>query len=257
MKDQNLFFSIVMPVYNVENYLIEATNSVLNQTFSDFELILVDDCSTDSSGVIADGLLETDVRIKVIHHIENKGLSAARNSGMAVASGNYIFFMDSDDTIDSNLLQTVYQSILKNPADLIVFGLIEEYFDSTGKIKRAQAIVPDVFISDSKDELRKKIILLEDQTLLGYAWNKIYSLNVLKELKLAFSNITLIEDIAFNVKLCENLSSLNVLNFAPYHYKKRGTNSLTNKYVPDYFPLHRKRVLLIYELYQNWNLMSN
>ena len=257
MKKDTPFFSIVMPVYNVEKYLKEAVDSVLLQTFTDFELIFVNDCSTDASGIIANQLTDVDSRIKVINHLQNYGLSAARNSGLQQAHGRYIFFMDSDDTVDFDLLQKVYESLCENPAELVVFGLVEEYFNQSGKLIKKHIIIPESILTSSESEVREKIIHLEDYTLLGYAWNKIYSLDVIKKNNYIFENITLIEDIVFNTKYCSDLSSINIISIAPYHYKKRGSASLTNKYVPDYFKLHQKRVEIILQLYEDWNLVNS
>ena len=113
----NDLISIVMPVYNVEKYLEKAVNSVIKQTYKNLEIILVDDGSKDSSGVLCDELAKKDTRIKVIHQ-ENAGLSAARNAGIKLATGKYIGFMDSDDLIAENMYETLYNALIKNGAKL-------------------------------------------------------------------------------------------------------------------------------------------
>lgn len=250
------FFSVIMPAFGVEDYLRDAATSILNQTFKDLELIIVDDCSNDDSGIIAEKLAATDCRVKVIHHKTNLGLSVARNSGMELATGQYFYFMDSDDVVETNLLQEVYNSLSINKADLVVFGLIEEYFDGNGHLKREKKIVPERLLTKDTKTIQDLIIKLEDQTLLGYAWNKLYSAACLKQSGLKFEKITLIEDILFNISFCRNVKSINVLSIAPYHYKKRGENSLTNKFVPDYYSLHRERVQLLYSLYSDWGQLN-
>ena len=104
--------SIIVPVYNVEKYLKRCIDSILNQSFTDFELILVDDGSTDNSGEIIDEYAIKDERIKVIHK-ENGGLSSARNVGIEYSKGNYIAFVDSDDYINKNMYKILYKNAIK------------------------------------------------------------------------------------------------------------------------------------------------
>ena len=251
------FFSIVMPVYNVEQHLPQAIESVLSQTFSDFELILVDDCSPDGSKDICDKYAQSDRRVQVTHLPENGGLSNARNQGMQFVNGKYVTFMDSDDYIDATLLQNVYDSLQKNAADLIVFGLVEEYFDSDGNLLKSFPIsyADDLYI-ENKDALRKEAIELERKTLLGYAWNKFYRTTLVKAFSLSFQKITLIEDILFNLDFLAHAEKLNILNIQPYHYMKRADGSLTNKFVQDYYELHRCRVYALLKLYKTWDLCT-
>lgn len=252
--DNSPFFSIVMPVYNVEKYLGEAVKSITEQTFDDFELILVDDCSPDASGKICDELSDGDDRFKVIHLPKNGGLSNARNVGIDNSTGKYIFFMDSDDIIDSNLFKLVYESLQKNTADVVVFGLEEDYFDKNGVLSKKYVLTygKELLLNDTED-VRAEVIHLEDKTFYGYAWNKFFNLEKIKEAGARFENITLIEDILFNVTVFYHVNSLNILNIAPYHYMKRINGSLTNKFVPDYFKLHNQRVQMIYDQYIQWN----
>lgn len=257
MMKYDPFFSVVMPVYNVEKHLEKAIESVLSQTYQDFEIILVDDSSPDGSAAICDKYSMYDNRISVIHHEKNKGLSEARNSGLAKATGKYIWFMDSDDYVDSNLLEKVHKSLERNYADVVVFGLIEEYFDKNSELKYTKVVsMPETFIKDEKN-IHEITMRLEENTLYGYAWNKFYRLEYLREQGLKFETITLIEDIKFNVQYFQHIQSMNLLDITPYHYGKRIDNSLTSKFVKDYFQLHEMRIRLIYEQYQSWGCCSD
>ena len=239
---------------NVEKHLKQAVDSVLGQTFQDFELILVDDCSPDDCPQICDGYAKQYDNIQVIHHEVNKGLSEARNTGLDAAVGQYIWFMDSDDYVDLDLFQSLYDSIQKNLADVVVFGLIEEYFDQNTNLHHVQRVdFPEYFLK-SPAEVRKAIIDLEVKTLYGYAWNKIYRMDYLKEIQLRYEKVTLIEDMLFNVKFCMGIEKMNILSITPYHYNKRMDNSLTCKFVPDYYELHHRRIRLLYDQYLYWNL---
>ncbi|HEL7541574.1 TPA: glycosyltransferase, partial [Enterococcus faecalis] len=118
--------SIIVPVYNVEKYLEKCVRSILAQTFTDFELILVDDGSPDSSGAMCDQFAEQDERVKVIHK-ENGGLSDARNAGIEIATGEYLGFVDSDDYIADDMYELLYTNIVKEDADLSICGIYDVY----------------------------------------------------------------------------------------------------------------------------------
>lgn len=246
------FFSVVMPAYGVEKYLEKAVESIKSQTFSDWELVIVEDGSPDKTGELAEELKQTDSRIRVLHHEKNKGLSPARNTGMAAAQGKYIWFMDPDDFVDPDILQNVYESIQKNPAQLVVTGHVEEYFDTDGKLNYTHEIRPEEQYFKTSGELHKAIIYLEQETLYGYAWNKFYNLEHIQKEGLAFENVRLIEDIVFNIQFCMNIEKMNLLSIAPYHYAKRMEGSLTTKFVPDYYLLHRRRIAMLYEQQKCW-----
>ena len=113
--------TIIVPVYNVEKYLERCTQSLVNQTYQNIEIILVDDCSTDSSPEICDRLAQTDNRIKVIHKEKNEGLGFARNTGIENASGDYILFIDSDDYFDLNTCEITKAKLEESGADICCF----------------------------------------------------------------------------------------------------------------------------------------
>lgn len=251
------FFSIVMPVYGVEKYLERAVNSVLNQTYQNFELILVDDKSPDRCGEICDKIENMHINVKVIHHEENKGLSAARNTGIKYATGQYIWFMDSDDYVQKTLLEKVYDSLEENMADVVIFGLREQYYDKNGELKnQVDVLMPEEYLR-TEDSVRNKIMELEEKTLYGYAWNKVYNLDYLKKIGIKYENVTLIEDIVFNIKYFENIGKANIIGECLYYYEKRMGSSLTGKYVKDYFVLHRRRVYMLYEQQERWGTLSD
>lgn len=252
------FFSIVMPIYGVDKYLAEGIDSVLNQTEQDFEIILVDDCSPDNSGTICDEYAQKDDRIKVLHLEKNGGLSNARNQGFKSVNGEFVFFMDSDDTIDKTLLEKVKCALEKNRAQVTVFGIHEEYFDANNVLGNTVDITfGEEKYFDDVEELRKAVIELEKKTLYGYAWNKVYDVEYLKKIGVEFQKITLIEDIMYNVEVFTDITKLNVLEITPYNYKKRINASLTNKFVKDYYELHKQRVEMILNQYKTWNLCDD
>lgn len=255
-ENKSPFFTIVMPAYGVEKYIDKAITSIKEQTFDNWEIIVVDDCTKDSSGQIAQGYADEDSRITVIGHEQNKGLSAARNTGTKAASGEYIWYMDPDDSVDKTLLEKIYVSLQKNPAQAVLFGHVEEYYDKQGKLQYSHVICPKEHYFKTAEEFRPYIISLEQETLYGYAWNKFYHLPYIRQIKLEYENVKLIEDITFNVKYFMDIESLNILPIAPYHYGKRMEGNLTNKFVPDYFQLHKDRIEMLFEQFSYWNICT-
>ncbi|MGN0493211.1 MAG: glycosyltransferase family 2 protein [Acutalibacteraceae bacterium] len=255
---KHILFSVVMPVYNVESHIKKAVESVLAQTFNDFEIILVDDASPDGCSAICEKYAQQYDNIKCVHHEKNLGLSAARNTGLSYVSGEYVTFMDSDDYIDPDLFERVKASLDENNADCVVFGVREEYFNKEDRLSKVYELKygSEERIS-SREEVRRTVIKLEEKTFLGYAWNKFYKTDRIREKKLKFEKVTLIEDIVFNVHFFEDVKSLNILNIAPYHYMKRIDGSLTNKFVTDYYTLHRRRVEMIFEMYHGWDMCTD
>ena len=126
-KNMNSKVSVIVPVYNTSRYLTECLKSLKKQSFTNYEAILIDDGSTDDSGIICDKFAKEDNRFKVIHKV-NGGVSSARNKGLEVASSDFIFFLDSDDTMDSSMLESLYNIAMKTNADIVQSGFCESVF---------------------------------------------------------------------------------------------------------------------------------
>ena len=141
--------SVIVPVYNVEQYIRKCIESILNQTYNKMEIILVDDGSTDNSGIICDEYSKRDKRIKVIHKI-NGGLSDARNAGLDICTGDYIVFVDSDDYIKNNMIEMLHKDILEKRADISVCSY---FFDNDGNIKRKN-ISTEKFVTAGQEKFR-------------------------------------------------------------------------------------------------------
>lgn len=155
--------SVIVPIYNVEKYLNRCVDSILNQTFADFECILIDDGSPDNCGKICDEYAEKDKRIRVIHK-ENGGLSDARNAGIKVAQGEYLSFIDSDDWIHPQMLEILYNGITKN--DVLV---------SVCAYERVETEKPFKNIKNPEYEILKGMdFFTEDNVTAVVAWNKLY-----------------------------------------------------------------------------------
>ena len=234
-------FSIVMPVYGVEQYIADSIADILTQTFTDFELIVVDDCSPDRSISIVEDLTAHDDRVSIVHHEQNSGVSQARNTGIQYAQSSWILFLDPDDRYDINMLELAYAAIEETPSDLIIYGHTQEYYDPTNKHLYDNVIELDAGHFNKGPELGQEALELERQTHLGYPWNKVYRTDIIRNARLAFEdNVPLIEDILFNIVYLKHCESITTISARPYHYAKRLKSNLTNEFVPSYFEMHKR-----------------
>ena len=149
-----MVFSVVVPVYNVEKYLRECVDSILAQSFEDFELILVDDGSKDSSGAICDEYAQQDARVKVIHK-ENGGQSTARNLGIEAAKGEFAIFLDSDDMICDNNFFADIHGVAEGNTDVIVFRYCKYYSD--GRTDSCGINLADIKCKNKSEFLRELV----------------------------------------------------------------------------------------------------
>lgn len=270
-------FSIILPTYGVESYIAQALACLRNQTYSDFEVLVVDDASPDQSVAIAQRFADQDERIRIIHHTDNQGLSAARNSGISFAKGRYITFFDPDDTYEPQLLEKVAESLDRQRAQIILFGHTEDIYNEAGEITQslaypvpvlpleespaespvASAMTSTAYEYQSPDAFHSMVLTWEKNIHYGYAWNKFYDLAFIKEHNLTFKNNPLIEDLEFNVEAFSCARTVNVVSEPLYHYAKREQGNLTNKFEPRYFELHQRRIQLLVDQQKAWGLWND
>lgn len=245
--------SVIMPVYNVENYIVKSIQSVLNQTYNNFELLIINDGTLDNS--IEKVKYFDDQRIKIIHK-QNGGLSDARNTGIASAQGDYLYFIDSDDWIEPNLLELAVASILKNNADFVLFGYYLDNEDAKQNLLNSKKVVQDnvAFIRDNSNfELQENTL-----NLLGYAWNKVYKTSLIKQNKLFFDKgISLVEDMLFNSKVYSIASQIVFIDKALYHYIERPVASLIKNFHPNSFQLILFKIKAIDKFLTSWKIDDN
>lgn len=171
--------SIIVPVYNVEKYIERCIKSILNQTFSDFELIIVNDGSIDNSGVICDKYKKVDARVKVIHK-QNGGLSEARNIGLNIAQGDYIAFVDSDDYINRNMYEILYKNTIKYNADIAVCNI--EYVNEKEFINESSEIsIEECIVYDNIQSLNN--LYSNENIQFIIAVNKLYRRDIFKKIR--------------------------------------------------------------------------
>lgn len=210
--------SIIVPVYNVEKYLERCVQSILNQTYKDYEILLIDDGSTDSSGDICDHLAAEYEKIRVIHQI-NQGLSGARNTGIEESKGRYIAFIDSDDFIDKRYLEILFSNLIKYNADVSCCG---HY--------RTEDIVPK-----QENPVGKEYTFENDECAVFYlekeipsAWAKLYKRELFSMLRFPVGRIY--EDVAINFKIMMQVDKIVYTDKKLYYYYKNWSSITKQKF---------------------------
>ncbi len=227
-------FSVIVPIYKVEKYLDKCIESILNQTYSDFELILVDDGSPDNCPQMCDDYAKKDNRIKVIHK-KNGGLVSARNAAIQVATGEYVCYVDGDDWISEKLLETVYdKAIEKYSPDMVIFNIVKQY-------ENEQQLIPNDLKEGlyDKEQLEKQIypyMMYNPQKsfckglVFPAACNKIYRTRILKEHFCSDERIRMGEDNAFVFECLYYSDKLYVCTDTLYYYNQLNEGSITSRY---------------------------
>lgn len=216
------FFSIIVPVYNVEEYLDECLESIINQTFSDYEIILIDDGSKDKSGLICDEYCKKYDFIKVIHKA-NGGLSSSRNKGVYESSGEYLLFIDSDDMLsDSEALKRVYDNIYSY--NVILLGFDKLYFDNTMK----KIVNYGEVINDDIDEKIENLV--KESSYVSSACNKCINRNFFIKNNLFFKEGILSEDVEWSIRLLICLDDFNIVDKPYYYYRQSRYGSISTTF---------------------------
>lgn len=205
--------SVIVPIYNVEPYLAKGITSILNQSFRDFELICIDDGSTDNSLEIIKNLSSQDNRIRV-YSKKNSGVGDTRNFGLQLSKGKYIYFFDPDDFVDPNLLFDNYSLIEKTNAEVILFGFyecIDNEVKSTKVNKKNQLIYSNHQFGEQYPELYQ-------ENAMYVCWNKLYLKDFLLEKNLSFTNQRTGQDAIFNLDVFMSLERIYINEKAYYYY---------------------------------------
>lgn len=216
--------SIIIPVYNVERYIAECVNSVLAQTYRNFECILVDDCSPDGSIDVVQVLLsesECKDKFKIVAREKNGGISAARNTGIRLATGDYLLFVDSDDKLYPNALETFVSVVCKYPdVDLVQANFIRQ---DTNKVRYDSSLFPEYIIG-------KKLIekTLRHWILPTTAWNKLIKRSLVVDDNLYFMEGILHEDVHWRWLIHRHINSFAISGIATYWYRTDNSSSVTN-----------------------------
>ena len=216
----NDLISIIVPIYKVEKYLKKCVESILAQSYSNLDIILVDDGSPDKCGKIIEEFRKEDKRIRTLHQ-NNGGLSDARNNGIKIANGKYVICIDSDDWIEKDMIEVLYNNIIKTNSDISICEFIEE--DDEGNILSNKKYNNEIIEFNSKKALKS---LIKQDTLTNHAWNKLYKKNLFEGIE--YPKGQLMEDVSTTYKLFEKAKKIVYQNTELYHYIQRGTSILGN-----------------------------
>lgn len=227
--EQKPLVSVIVPVYNAEKYLPACLDSICNQTLQELEIIIVDDGSTDGSGRIANEYAVKDKRVRVIHQ-RNGHLSVARNAGLSVVKGDFVSFIDADDWIDKEMLNSMYITMISNSLDLVITGVRVEYpCENRFYYQRTETYLE----ADKQEEIKNLYFKLKELCLFNYAWNKLYRVSFLQANNLSFTVEPPYEDESFNMEVFMKASSIGVLPDTPYHYMRYDNGSIVASYKAD------------------------
>lgn len=236
----SVLVSIIVPVYNVEDYLEKCVHSLQEQTYKNIEIILIDDGSPDHCPQICENLASVDSRIKAVHKV-NGGLSSARRAGISVALGDYIMFVDGDDWIDNHTIQCCVEVAMKNQADCVLFSYVREY--------EGRSLPNPLFERDyqfnseeSEDKIHRRLIgpmqeeLHHPQKLDNFSsvCMKLYRTDVAKRGRIVSERVVgSSEDTIFNLYALDGCKNISYINLCFYHYRKTNVQSLTSQYKSD------------------------
>lgn len=216
---ETALISVIVPVYNVAQYLEKSIASIQKQTYQNLEIILVDDGATDESGRLCDAIAEQDDRVSVLHK-KNEGLSQARNDGMKQAHGDYLIFIDSDDYIHPEMIQSLYEQLVQEDADVSSCGVMNVYANDESPQSANQDVY---FVCDSQTFLREYLI---GEKIPGTICNKLIKREIATAL--SFPKGLIYEDAYYHFDLIK-LAKKYVVNTKPYYYYFHRGDSITTK----------------------------
>lgn len=243
--------SVIVPIYNVEKYLNICVDSILNQTYKNLEIILVDDGSTDNCGKICDKYAQKDNRIKVIHK-ENEGVSSARNVGIENANGSYIAFVDGDDWIEKWYCNQLLEEAIQQKSDVVVCAynrIIDNRIEKCNINQKKQ-------ILNSEEYLMKA---LNPQTGFGFCHMKLIKKNVIKKVRFN-QKLVVGEDALFNMQMCENINKAVFIPKALYNYRNNCESVVKKydeKYVDKYYNAMKVTKKYIFDNYEKEEIKQN
>lgn len=209
--------TVIVPCYKAAGYLGLCCSDLKKQSFTDFEVILVDDGSPDDTGALCDQISESDTRFRVIHQ-ENGGVGRARQTGLQYARGEYLIHVDPDDRVDSEMLEGLYLCMKSNHADMVICDFYEIRDEG------------EVYVNQAPKSLLHSDVLMElFDNLHGSCCNKLVKKQLFSDFNLSFPKLAILEDLYINVALLLNPIKVVYLDKAFYHYDRTNANSVTRK----------------------------
>lgn len=243
--------SVITPVYKVEKYLRKCIDSILNQTFSDFEIFIVDDGSPDSCGKIADEYAKKDSRINVIHK-SNGGAPSARNAGIEKAQGKYFYFPDSDDWIEPTYLEELYNLAEKTKAELVVSGYMMEYYENNNN-QSYLVSVPERHFSNAA-MVHNNLHQYFDNMMMAVPWNKLYRAEYIRTRAILFPNLKW-DDLHFNMEVIKDINNVAISSSSGYHFfRSRQGSETTTVFDGLLYQKRKEQFEHILTVYKYWNV---
>lgn len=243
MNDEEIILSIIVPVFNGAKYLYGCTEYINRQTFKSYEVIFVNDGSSDNSGALLDKIAEQNNKFKVIHK-PNGGTASTRNVGIEVAVGKYVTFLDCDDELEPTIYEKMIDIIERKNADMVTCGFyfkVETQSENINKkIYLEKNSYPTAFYK-TRDEIKEHLVEMWDSDIMSNVWNKVYRMSVIKDKKLRYRDgHVYTEDRVFNRLFLENCGSIAFTDECLYYYVRERIGSTTEKYRNDYFKIRLK-----------------
>lgn len=227
--NNKIVVSIIMPVYQAEKWIEHSIQSVLQQTYKDYELILIDDGSTDSSGQICDKMADLFPQIRVFHQ-KNRGVSGARNAGIDAATGDYILFLDCDDTIDEQTLEKAVYKVVEVGADILFFNYRDKYLD--GRIRQIYVELEEGLYRDG--DIKRAFMPLFDACIANNIGTKLYKREIIEYVRFD-ETINIYEDVGFCLAAIRQSRAIYFMNEHFYNYEHKNLSSLLSTYHKEYY----------------------
>ncbi len=255
--------SVIVPVYNTEKYLPSCMESVLNQTYKNIEVLLIDDGSKTACAELCESYAKVDPRVKVVHK-ENGGLHSSRNCGLEHATGEYVIFVDSDDWLSKEMLSTMMEAAVQWDADIVRCNYIREFTDKS-LIKENHFLEEKVYKdSECKKLCRMTVGLIheelshpEDQNVMAPVWLHVYKRSLIENHRLRFESLAVygtFEDGLFNIQAYYNAKCVVYVDKAFYHYRKNVNTSITKSHTSTLLEKYKKQYGYIRNILKNAEL---
>lgn len=257
MKSMNCTYSIIIPIFNCKLYLNRCIDSILNQNYDDFEVILINDGSTDGSEKICEAYKKKDRRVTFITKA-NTGVSDSRNIGLKEARGKYILFLDSDDYVDQGYLEAINNIITAfQKVELINYGFYSEVDGECNKTISSDVINCDERYMQSVDEIRKFFVDMWDAHMLYNIWNKVYLKEIIDKYEIRFPEYNWGEDVQFNREYLMHINNMYNSSSAFYHYVRERNGAVTKKYKADFFEIRKKEFFEFNDYFEKWGISKD
>lgn len=246
--------SIVIPVYNCEKLIAQCIKSIQRQTYTNWELIVVDDQSTDDSYKVVQGYAQEDKRIRVIQQ-KNQGSGSARNNGISLSTGEYLLFCDADDYFLPRAFDILIEAIQVYQTDLVVAGY-KEFKYSNNSIEFCGEKIPKMEHLEDKQVVHERYIDLFDKCLIQAPWAKLYKTDIIKNNHVCFANYRRCQDTVFNIEYIDCIDSLVVISDRVYAYQTPDGDSYIRKFPVDMIDIRLSIDELIKNKLIEWNVYT-